>query len=70
MNILREDWTPAIDFTQIACSLQYLLQQPNVEDPLNEGMLERTLQVSEAAIAFKSHPEQYHVNLWSFCYQT
>ncbi|KAK8814641.1 hypothetical protein WA556_006680 [Blastocystis sp. ATCC 50177/Nand II] len=36
LNILRRDWSPSIDLTQIACSLQFLLAEPNPDDPLNE----------------------------------
>ena len=44
LNILREDWTPSIDLSQVACSLQYLLTEPNAEDPLNEEAAECLLQ--------------------------
>lgn len=37
LNILRENWMPSIDLKQIACSLQYLLAEPNPQDPLNES---------------------------------
>ena len=36
LNVLREDWMPSIDLSQVACSLQYLLSEPNPTDPLNE----------------------------------
>lgn len=37
LNILREDWMPSIDLSQVAHSLQFLLTEPNPYDPLNEG---------------------------------
>ena len=36
LNLIREDWVPSIDLSQVACSLQFLLSEPNADDPLNE----------------------------------
>ena len=49
LNILREDWTPSIDLSQVACSLQYLLTEPNADDPLD----------GEAAACLINHPERF-----------
>ena len=54
LNILKENWTPSIDLTQIACSLQFLLAEPNPEDPLNEGLFFATSSLLEAALLYKS----------------
>ena len=35
LNILREDWTPAMTVNVIVYGLQYLLLEPNPEDALN-----------------------------------
>ena len=35
LNILREDWTPALTVSVIVYGLQYLLLEPNPEDALN-----------------------------------
>lgn len=53
LNILRENWTPSIDLTQVACSLQFLLAEPNPEDPLNEGLLSPPSSLLEAAALYK-----------------
>ena len=47
LNLIREDWVPSIDLSQVACSLQFLLSEPNPDDPLNE----------EAATLLKEDPE-------------
>lgn len=54
LNILRENWAPSIDLTQVACSLQFLLAEPNPEDPLNEGLLFPPNSLLEAAALYQS----------------
>lgn len=49
LNLIREDWAPSIDLSQVACSLQFLLSEPNADDPLNE----------EAAVLLKKDPEGF-----------
>ncbi|KAK8805178.1 hypothetical protein WA588_000121, partial [Blastocystis sp. NMH] len=49
LNLIREDWVPSIDLSQVACSLQFLLSEPNPDDPLNE----------EAATLLKEDPETF-----------
>ena len=53
LNILREDWTPSIDLSQVACSLQYLLTEPNADDPLD----------NDAAACLLHHPEQFQTRV-------
>ena len=36
LNILREDWRPVLNINSIIYGLQYLLLEPNPEDPLNK----------------------------------
>ncbi|XP_054713837.1 nedd8-conjugating enzyme UbcE2M-like [Uloborus diversus] len=36
LNILREDWKPVLTINSIVYGLQFLLLEPNPEDPLNE----------------------------------
>eukprot|EP00884_Botryococcus_braunii_P017023 jgi/Botrbrau1/4003/Bobra.0016s0014.1 len=36
LNILREDWKPVLSISAIIYGLQYLLADPNPEDPLNQ----------------------------------
>ena len=54
LNILRRDWSPSIDLIQIACSLQFLLAEPNPDDPLNEGPIFLPHSRVEAAELYKS----------------
>lgn len=54
LNILRRDWSPSIDLTQIACSLQFLLAEPNPDDPLNEGFSFLPSLCVEAARLYKT----------------
>ena len=55
LNILRQDWSPSIDLTQIACSLQILLTEPNPDDPLNDGSSFPSPSIIEAAKLYKSN---------------
>lgn len=37
LNILKDAWSPTIQLTKLAQSLQGLLESPNVDDPLNNA---------------------------------
>ncbi|BAO39611.1 NEDD8-conjugating enzyme UBC12 [Kluyveromyces marxianus] len=36
LNLLREDWTPALDLQSIVIGLLFLFHEPNGKDPLNQ----------------------------------
>lgn len=36
LNILREDWKPVLSISAVVYGLQFLLLEPNPDDPLNE----------------------------------
>ena len=36
LNILREDWKPVLTMNSIVMGLQFLMLEPNVDDPLNK----------------------------------
>ncbi|GBM67089.1 Nedd8-conjugating enzyme Ubc12 [Araneus ventricosus] len=40
LNILREDWKPVLSIDSVVYGLQYLLLEPNPEDPLNKTAAE------------------------------
>ncbi|KAH6945522.1 hypothetical protein HPB50_008833 [Hyalomma asiaticum] len=40
LNILREDWKPALTVTSVVYALQCLILEPKPEDPLNEDAAE------------------------------
>ncbi|XP_071954899.1 NEDD8-conjugating enzyme Ubc12-like [Antedon mediterranea] len=40
LNILREDWKPVLTISSIIYGLQYLLLEPNPDDPLNREAAE------------------------------
>lgn len=40
LNILREDWKPVLSVSSIMYGLQFLLLEPNPDDPLNEHAAE------------------------------
>ncbi|XP_035226131.1 nedd8-conjugating enzyme UbcE2M-like [Stegodyphus dumicola] len=40
LNILREDWKPVLTLNSIVYGLQYLLLEPNPDDPLNKAAAE------------------------------
>ncbi|KAH7974547.1 hypothetical protein HPB49_016513 [Dermacentor silvarum] len=40
LNILREDWKPVLSLGTIVLGLQFLLLEPNTEDPLNKEAAE------------------------------
>jgi len=37
LNILREDWKPVLTINSIIMGLQFLMLEPNADDPLNKG---------------------------------
>ena len=37
LNILREDWKPVLSLNHIAMGIQFLLLEPNKNDPLNQA---------------------------------
>lgn len=49
LNILREDWRPVLSVTSILHGLQFLLVDPNPDDPLNK----------EAAAMMTASPSQF-----------
>lgn len=40
LNILREDWKPVLSISSVMYGLQFLLLEPNPDDPLNEDAAE------------------------------
>ncbi|KAF9977322.1 NEDD8-conjugating protein ubc12 [Actinomortierella ambigua] len=40
LNILREDWKPVLTLNSVMVGLQYLLLEPNADDPLNKTAAE------------------------------
>lgn len=40
LNILREDWKPVLTLNSVMVGLQYLLLEPNADDPLNKEAAE------------------------------
>jgi len=36
LNILREDWKPVLTITSVIMGLQFLMLEPNADDPLNK----------------------------------
>jgi len=49
LNILREDWSPILRIQQIILGLQYILLEPNPNDPLNK----------EAAELQRNNPQEF-----------
>jgi ubiquitin-conjugating enzyme E2 M len=49
LNILRDDWKPVLDISQVIYGLCYLFYEPNPNDPLNR----------EAAALFRSNKSQF-----------
>lgn len=43
LNILREDWRPVLSISSIIYGLQFLLLEPNTEDPLNKKAADQLL---------------------------
>ena len=36
LNILREDWKPVLTISSVVMGLQFLMLEPNADDPLNK----------------------------------
>merc|ERR1719409_1832516 len=36
LNILREDWKPVLNMQSVVFGLQYIMLEPNADDPLNK----------------------------------
>jgi ubiquitin-conjugating enzyme E2 N len=50
MNILKSDWTPALQIRTILLSLQSLLYEPNISDPLDPTIGKHWIEDKEDAI--------------------
>ena len=50
LNILREDWKPVLTINSVIMGLQFLMLEPNADDPLNK----------HAAKSMSENPEQFH----------
>ncbi|KAG7441754.1 uncharacterized protein BT62DRAFT_955561 [Guyanagaster necrorhizus] len=55
LNILREDWKPVLNLTSVMLGLQYLLLDPNANNPLNK----------EAAVEMSKSPDNFLRNVKS-----
>lgn len=53
LNILREDWSPALNLNSVIIGLNYLFLEPNPTDPLNKN----------AANSLKKTPEIFARNV-------
>ncbi|KAF9582404.1 NEDD8-conjugating protein ubc12 [Lunasporangiospora selenospora] len=53
LNILREDWKPVLTLNSVMVGLQYLLLEPNADDPLNK----------EAAEDLRSNRRNFETNV-------
>lgn len=53
LNILREDWRPVLSITSIIYGLQFLLLEPNTDDPLNK----------KAADQMMTNPQRFSENV-------
>ena len=53
LNILREDWKPVLSIYAVVCGLQFLLLEPNADDPLNK----------EAAEVLQANKRQFENNV-------
>ena len=52
LDILKQNWTPALNLPKVCLSIQSLLQEPNPEDPLDNNI----------ANVFKSNLKLAHKN--------
>mgnify|MGYP003363245106 CR=1 FL=1 len=43
LNILREDWSPALDLQSIVIGLLFLFLEPNPKDPLNKAAAQQLI---------------------------
>ena len=53
LNILREDWKPVLTIQSIIMGLQFLMLEPNADDPLNKeaaGMLNENRRKFEVTV--------------------
>ena len=55
LNILREDWKPVLTIQSIVMGLQFLMLEPNADDPLNK----------EAANLLAENPRCAAARVWS-----
>lgn len=53
LNILRDDWRPVLSIRSILYGLQFLLLEPNTDDPLNK----------KAADQLMSNPRRFSENV-------
>ena len=50
LNILREDWSPALDLQSIVIGLLFLFLEPNPKDPLNQSAADQLINNKETFI--------------------
>lgn len=50
LNILREDWSPALDLQSIIIGLLFLFLEPNPKDPLNQNAADQLIGNKETFI--------------------
>lgn len=64
LNILREDWKPVLSVSTIVYGLQFLLLDPNPEDPLNKDAAEMLINNEKQFEAQVQRSIQYgcHIN--------
>ncbi|EGW31223.1 uncharacterized protein SPAPADRAFT_61798 [Spathaspora passalidarum NRRL Y-27907] len=55
LNILREDWSPVLSLSQVLMGLNFLLLEPNANDPLNK----------QAANVLAKDPRQFERNVYN-----
>lgn len=53
LNILKDDWTPVLDITQVFHGLKFLFLEPNPNDPLN----------LQAAEVLRNNPNRFQSNV-------
>ena len=51
LDILKTNWSPALQIKSVLLSIQCLLSEPNTSDPLNDKVNEHWLSDTEGAIA-------------------
>lgn len=52
LNILREDWSPALDLQSIVIGLLFLFLEPNPKDPLNKSAAAQLMNNRETFIDY------------------
>lgn len=58
LNILREDWKPVLTIQSVIMGLQFLMLEPNADDPLNKEVRftrPRTVNLPASAPALLAH---------------